>query len=370
MFDYFPGTHGFTEEVIYQYQPFLYEQQIPIFSGSQDNTVPIGYICLNAKNNKEEDIRYFDGECIILTKDGSSGQMTYINSGVFTINHHACVLKLKQSMKKIVHIKWFAFQYRTHLLQYTTSKSDNRVFSTDWFDRVSFEVPDYSIQERIQQKRDILLSTKNSLEDVLKNLINIDKHVIPFKNVNTFSEKFSSVFTISGGNSNLTEEFIYHNLPESEDEKVEILTASTQEDTAMGFVSINAKPNDKVLKVFNGPAIIVARNGYAGTMRFIKKGRFTTNDHAYVLKPKKEWVDKINLVWFIYEYQNLFWNITTSKSDNATFSKEYAERQVVQIPDIKEQNRIMDKINPLKNTIEKLQNIQSEITELLRYSIS
>lgn len=167
----------------------------------------------------------------------------------------------------------------------------------------------------------------------------------------------------------MIEEFIYHNLPETEEDKIEILTSATLERTAMGFISTNAKPNNKKLKIFECPAILVARNGYAGTMTYIPIGRFTTNDHAYVLIPKKAWKDKINLEWFISEYQELFFKIVTSKSDNATFSKEYAERQIIQIPHIDEQNRIMQKLTPLKVLIQKLYGIENKIDGLLEYTI-
>jgi len=58
-----------------------------------------------------------------------------------------------------------------------------------------------------------------------------------------------------------------------------------------------------------------------GSMTYIKEGRFTTNDHAYVLIPKKNWINKINLRWFTFQFQGLFQNLATSKSDNATFTK-------------------------------------------------
>ncbi|MDP2797394.1 MAG: N-6 DNA methylase [Methanoregula sp.] len=146
------------------------------------------------------------------------------------------------------------------------------------------------------------------------------------------TEKFSDIFTVTGGNSGLTEEFIYNNQPTNEEESIKILSSATLQTNLMGSISQNAKPNNKFLKIFNGECIVIARNGYAGKMTYLNNGKFTTNDHAYVLTPKNSWKNKINLRWFVYQYQELFYNLVTSKSDNATFNKEYIEKQEIAIP--------------------------------------
>lgn len=171
------------------------------------------------------------------------------------------------------------------------------------------------------------------------------------------------VLDFKGGNSGLTEEFVYSNQPTNEAEKIPILSSATLTINLMGYVSRNARPEGKCLKVFKGPCILVARNGFAGTMRYVSGGEFTTNDHAYVLVPKKAWSDRINLRWFTYEYQEMFYNLVTSKSDNATFNKDYAEKQGIIVPAISVQNliaqnlllmdRLMENVGGLKEDIEK-----------------
>jgi len=369
MFDYFPGNHGLTEENIYNYQPVSYEDSIPIFSGSQDNIVPIGYVRKKAKNKKGEDLKFFENSCLILTKDGSAGMMTYRDYGIFTINHHACVLKVKKEWEEKIDPQWFAQQFQQCLFQVVTSKSDNRIFNTEWFERLEFQIIPYPIQLRQKNKKNNLIEMKKLLNIIREEIACLYKQHRKTKNLNTTSYPISEVLNIKGGNSGLTEEFIYHNLPESEEDKIEILTGATLEISAMGFISKKAKPNNKNLKIFEGPAILVVRKGIAGKMTYIPKGSFTTNDDAYVLTPKKAWIDKINVEWFIDKYQKLFWKIVTSKSDNATFSKEYAERQIIQIPLIDQQNRIMQKLTPLKSLTQKLQKIENKIDELLEYAI-
>lgn len=370
VFDYFPGTHGLTEEIIYNYQPSSDDEGVPIFSGSQNNVIPIAYIRKNAKNNKGEPVSYFEGQCLILTKDGSAGLITYKESGLFTINHHACVLRLKDVWVGKLDVEWFAQQYQSSLYQYVTSKSDNRVFSTNWFDRVQFTIPPYYLQIRQKNKKKILIQLKNRIETTINKSRIILENVIVDPTYKTHENvELSKIFYLKGGNSGLTEEFIYYNLPFYEEESIEILSSATLEVNRMGSISRTAKPNGKKLKIFKGPAILVARNGYAGSMAYISSGEFTTNDHAYVLIPKKDWKDKINLKWFIHEFQSLFFNLVTSKIDNATFDKEYASRQTVKIPDIESQNTLMIKMGILESIIAKQKLIEKKIDVLLDCAI-
>ena len=173
---------------------------------------------------------------------------------------------------------------------------------------------------------------KNNASDKIMNVFNGEKATL------------KDCFIIKGGNSGLTEDFIYNNQPSTEDEQISILSSATKKTNLMGYISNKATPDNKKLKVFSDECILVARNGYAGTMTYMNGVEFTTNDHAYVLIPKKEWKNKINLRWFAYQYQELFYNLVTSKSDNATFNKQYAEKQIIAIPDKDFQDKIAIKL--------------------------
>ena len=128
-------------------------------------------------------------------------------------------------------------------------------------------------------------------------------------------------------------------------------------------------PNYKKLKLFQGPAIVVIRKGIAGKMTYIQNGKFTINDDAYVITPKKDWKDRIDLRWFTYQYQELFFNLVTSKSDNATFNKEYIENQKIKILDINIQKEISDKLKLLDKTIDNLEDLKEKFTNLLETEI-
>ncbi len=168
----------------------------------------------------------------------------------------------------------------------------------------------------------------------------------------TITADIGTMFEITGGNSGLTEEFIYHNSPIDKDDEVKILSSSTMEDTEMGYISRNATFEDgRKLKIFSGETILIARNGYAGSMQYFKNETYATNDHAYVMTVKPEWKSKINMRFVAFHLQPLFFNIVSSKSDNATFNKEYAEMQSIHLPDIRVQNEIgtlLTKIDKIK----------------------
>lgn len=183
------------------------------------------------------------------------------------------------------------------------------------------------------------------------------------------TEVLGKVLKFNGGNSGLTEEFIYNNLPNNIDERVPILSSATLKINLMGYISRYAKPKNKKLKIYNGPCILVTRNGYAGTMTYIKDGEFTINDHAYILTPQTEWKGRINLRWFAYQYQELFYNLVTSKSDNATFNKEYAEMQTIFVPKKSAQDEIAKKLLELDSLTEKLEKLNNLIDKIKNSNI-
>ncbi|MDG6889418.1 Type I restriction modification DNA specificity domain protein [Clostridium perfringens] len=151
-----------------------------------------------------------------------------------------------------------------------------------------------------------------------------------------------------GGDSCITKNFIYYNMPMDEKQSIPVYSSSTKEQTFMGMINKLATNRGKNIKVFEGEAILVARNGQAGKMRYIPKGHeFTINDHAYVMKVKKQYRDRINLTWFMFKFQRLFYEIVIAKDANGNFNKTYANEQEIIIPSIKTQELELEKIKKL-----------------------
>ncbi len=355
LFDFLSETN-LVEENLYS-NPGNY----PVYSGQTEGQGVLGYI--DSYNQHLP--------CITFTTYGVGAGKIFYREGKYTIGRNCMGLRPQKKYLDEIDLQWFAFSfqnlfYRLRIGEPQGQRSLNKLL----LERIPIVIPDINIQKK-------QLSKYKRLDDIQKI---IQKTIFELTHIGNFVKKYPSDLIIAedkldtfvqfeGGNSGLTEEFIYHNSAEIDSNRIKVLTSSTSEKTSMGFVSRNAKPNGKTLKVFQTPAMLVTRNGYAGTMTYIPNDKFTTNDHAYVLTPRQEWKAKINLEWFMFEYQNAFFRLVTSKSDNATFSKEYAEKQIVQIPRLDYQNSIVQKFNIVKIVLQKLHLLQIEVEQLLEFSI-
>lgn len=209
------------------------------------------------------------------------------------------------------------------------------------------------------------------LDNFIKRAKGVLKSDIQFNKPVSYSyEKLGNVFSLEGGNSGLTEDFIYHNQPNSEEEKIKIFSSATVDQKQMGFLSKHAKINDSSVKIFSGETVLIARNGtYAGIMNYFENERYTTNDHTYVMRVLPEWRNKIDMRFISFYLQPLFFNLVTSKSDNATFNKEYAEKQTLKLPDYAYQKRIGNLLRKLDKAQKNIQQSLSDVSALLNCEI-
>lgn len=197
------------------------------------------------------------------------------------------------------------------------------------------------------------------------------------------NDKIKEFFNIYGGNSGLTEEFIYLNQPKDKNNDVKIYSSSTQENTSLKSIDKNAQlvKNNSCIKTFSGKGIIIARNGKAGSMLYINSTIFTLNDHAYVLKIKQKYEKDINIKYVLIKCKEQIEKcITSDKGGNRTFNKTLFEESYISIPDLNEQNIVVNeyekyaklydilqaKINYINNIMNKIPNYKHGDT----YSIS
>lgn len=371
LLDYTPGNHGLTEETIYEQQPFSTTERVPIFSGSSDNETPMAWIKTNGKNKDGKTLVYFSGPCLILTKDGSAGLLTYKKEDEsFTINHHACVLKVKEEWQGKLDLEWFATQYQSLFFNLVTSKSDNRIFSTEWLDRIRIKVPDYETVQIPQRNklrvlaklRVMLQQTKSQMNFLLANQIDEKKYPAIFTGV------VSDVFRVLGGNSGLTDELIYHNQPITPTDGIEVLSGATLGTNKMGVISKSVLIHGKKLKIVNQEGILLTRKGYAGVMKYIEPHEVAINDDAYIIIPKADWVGKINLQWFTQQYASPIRACVTSQSDNATFNKDWLDKVPINIPHRSIQDAFAQKCSVLRTIAQNLEGVEEEIVRLCNFT--
>lgn len=176
--------------------------------------------------------------------------------------------------------------------------------------------------------------------------------------------KVKRFLKIEGGNSGLTEDFIYLNQPKSKENEIIIYSSATQANTALRRVDKDAKIKNKNIKKFSGEGIIIARNGKAGSMTYLESGNYTMNDHAYVIQVRDEYKSEINIKYILHGIKKEIEDcITSDKQGNRTFNKTLLEESIIEFPDIAIQNRLVseyEKIYKMKNIIEKrIENIKN-----------
>lgn len=303
--------------------------------------------------------------CVTYPTKGQVGNF-FIQDSVFDANNTA-ILKLKEEWENKINLLWFISYISSIVKKEMNSKNGVGYIGKDIMENIAIDLIPINEQNEIGELYWNMRQTSIFLEN---NIEKLEKLMYSKWNLNENGEKvcISDLFNIYGGQSNLTEEFIYNNSPMSDEDSIKIYSGATNENKLMGCVSSTAEINNKKLKIFDGPAIIIVRNGNAGKMEYIDEERFTVNDHAYVMYPKKNMANKINLIWFINFYQDLFISIS-SKSDNGTFSKNRALSQKIEIYPIEIQNLIAEKIIEISDILIKLKEFKKNLDKLLDFQI-
>jgi hypothetical protein len=179
----------------------------------------------------------------------------------------------------------------------------------------------------------------------------------------------SQIIGYVSGNSGLTEEKIYTSL-QRQGVRYEVLSSATEDRTKMGKVPV-FEINNKKIKVFEGrEGLLVTRNGKAGTTKYLEPGRYTINDHAYILYVKDNCPYQINLKWLAIQYRPQFLEYVSS-SDNGTWNMTGFFKAVkIDIPSIKEQEMLVNLWSIAEKHMERINNIQLSFDTLMSKEIA
>lgn len=355
VFDFIPETN-LIEEYFYNHNG-----KYPVYSGQ---TVDEGVV---AKINTYKQ----EGECITFTTYGVGAGKIFLRKGKFTIGRNCMGLMPKKEFKGKINLLWFLFNIQNKFYRHTIGeKKGQRSLNRKLVENIKFVLPPKPSQDKIAEKYKRLYSIKKLIEDKIDEIDRICYSTIDLSKEKTDEVIVNDIFDVEGGNSGLTEEVIYNNPPQTKEDEIEVFSSATQDITSMGIISSKTKIDGEEIKIFEEKGILIARNGYAGKMRYISNKKFTANDHAYILTLKEDWKNKVNYEWFIYQYQSLIRKMTTSKSDNATFNKEWLERTKVKLPDIDIQNKHMEKVKKLQDFKLSLLNEKIKSENLITFSVS
>ncbi len=101
-------------------------------------------------------------------------------------------------------------------------------------------------------------------------------------------------------------------------------------DVAIGSLDRNKLPDS--FNLVDGPAIVVARKGYAGRLYVIEDAQFIVHEDAYPIRPKEDYEQHINLWWFAGHYSAEFQADRTSFWGIGDFPRVRFRNKVVMLP--------------------------------------
>lgn len=173
----------------------------------------------------------------------------------------------------------------------------------------------------------------------------------------------SDFFEILDNSQNITEEFLYAHQPL---QKNTVAVYSTSQ-TPIGALDEDVA---KLFSIISGPAIIVARKGYAGRIFVVKDNTFIVHEDGYPIRAKEEYRDKINLDWFVGHYSAEFQGNRTSEHGIGDFPRTRFNNIRVVIPKrafqdkvahlYERKDKVLNKLNTYKHTM--TQNINKLIS--------
>ncbi len=353
------GNYALTDEAIYASINNSIDM-IPLWGGNKEHETITRMVSRNAKTKKDVPITVFSGEGIIISLDGSAGCMTYKNNQDFALNHHAGFITMKKDSSIEINLEFFAKFFQNYFRSLSVSDG-SKTLSLDQLYSEDINIPSITLQNKIMKEYNILnikIEQLNEIENRLYNLLN--KEISPeYGQYQTKNEKISNLIDSMGGNQGLTEEFIYQNL-QNKNEQYMVLSSAIDDKTMMGLIPM-CRLNGNNIKVFKDKeGLLVTRNGKAGQTKFLPKGNYTINDHGYILYKKNNCKYDINLQWLAIQYKKEFLSYT-SNSDNGTWNKTGFFNSVkIDLPIIKEQENLVDIYNKLLKYLDNIKKIKQQ----------
>jgi restriction endonuclease S subunit len=367
------GDFGLTDAMIYR-SIQMGTDFIPIWGGVQDHSIPDRYVEVSARTTKNKRITIFEGNGIVVSFDGSSGNMTYKENDRFALNHHAGFFKVRTDAVNKVDSRFFALFYQKQLQEKSISEG-SKTLTPDQIYSMDFDIPDYKTQQRIMKILAPLLERKEGIKTLLQKISSLQNKQLFHENTKYQAQDIPlyKILDCFSGNSGLTEEYLYSQIQDKSEKRYRFLTASLDFRIPL-FIHKCRYPKNPVKKIHtvdDKEIIHIVRNGiYAGSSTFFEVGNYTISDHAYLLCLKDNLQYQVKLKWLMYVLKHRFFEYLSS-NDNRTWNKTKFFKEVsVDIPIYDEQIHVVeifDKIETVKNS---LIEINEKIDTILTKQIS
>ena len=363
------GNYALTDEAIYASLKNG-DELIPLYGGNKEHITTERRISISAKTKKGTPITIFSGNGIIISLDGSAGCMTYKRGERFALNHHAGFITLREDAINKINMEYFSIFMQNFYREMAVSDGSKTLSLTQIYDE-EFHIPEFNVQndilnslKSIKCKLNVFTILKNNYYELINKELSINYIEYQGKNID-----ISICIDYMSGNSGLTEERIYQTL-QSKTEHYQVLSSAIDDNTMMGEIPM-CTINNRKLKVFEGKeGLLVARNGNAGYTKYLDKGKYTINDHAYILFLKNSSPYMIDLRWLAIQYKKDFL-LYASNSDNGTWNMTgFFAYTKIDIPSYKEQLAIVDKYNTLQDRIKAIEKIEEKYYKLIAKEIA
>lgn len=364
------GSHGLNDAAIYQSIKYK-DSFIPIWGGKREHTKIEKLVSVKAKTKYNDPIKIFESPGIIISLDGSAGSMTCKSKyQKFALNHHAGFFRVSQKGKEIVLPEYFSLFYQKHLQNLSISEG-SKTLTVDQLYRIDIDLPSIDEQTLILKEFGPILTIKQKVDDLLQKIDSIRNRILSLE-YSKFQVKnypISKILDCMNGNSGLTEEEIYSQI-KTKGERYQVLSSSTEKKTKLGEIPI-CDIKGKRLRVFeNKEGVLIIRNGKAGRTFYLRKGKYTINDHAYILYLIDNIPFDISLKWLMYGLKNTFLEFSSS-SDNGTWNKTgFFKNVYIDIPTIEDQNILSSIYEEIDNLYARIDVISEKLNDLLTRQVS
>ena len=350
------GSHGLTDEAIYG-SIQNGDELVPLYGGNSQHKYTDRFVSIKTKTIDGKYAEMFSGEGIIISLDGSAGNMTYKSGEQFVLNHHAGFITLNDYGIGKVNLPYFSFFMQNHYKALAVSNG-SKTLSLSQIYSDEFSLPTKATQDIVIKTMNGLFQKMERLDAIYKKInCLLDKeltnvyHAYQAENVNV-----STIIGHENGNIGLTEEFIYSTLL-LPGERYKVRSSSTSEETLIGYVP-RCMLNDSPIKInTRSETLIIARNGNAGQTEYLVNEKYAINDHAYILYVKEDCPYKINLKWFSIQYRSEIMSYTSSSANGTWNMTGFFNEVIIDIPNYDEQLKIVrlyEKAEDMRNSIGQL----------------
>jgi len=372
------GNYRLTEQAVYNSLKYN-EEMIPLWGGQQSHNDKTQFVSKKGKTIENKSIKIFEGDCLILSLDGSAGSITFKpqfqnNEKIqFALNHHAGILKCRD--EKILNIEYFKYRFE-NLLRALSISEGSKTLTVGSLYKQYFEIPFLQVQTEILKRYKKLNDLKILLQKNIVVLKKIKVKPIECAYIENVTDliKLNKFLDYISRNDSLSLEGIYNNSPKSlKNDCITVLSGSSQN---IYYGKIRAiTPKIHILK--NRQALHIVTRGKAGQLTYIPKGTYATNTNAFLLFIKKDSFqmlniendkqEKIYLKFLKIFLEPIFLDIS-SKSDVAVFPLTEVFKNF-EIPHFKYSNEMLRIVNAFSK-IERVEKVLNNYLEKIEHIFS